>query len=509
MQFSAADLQLAEEISQFYADPYGFVLFAFPWHSSDLSSFGGPEQWQKRLLLDLGAQIRERGFDQINSVTPIRMGRSSGHGIGKSALVSWLINFILSTRRDSKGVVTANTNDQLRTKTWAELGKWHKRCITKNWFDYYSSRGNLSLQSKINPEFWRVDGQTCREENSESFAGLHAVTSTPFYIFDEASAVPDKIFEVSEGGTTDGEPMWFIFGNPTRNSGKFYQCMFGSMRNRWRGECIDSREVTITNKERIQEWADDYGEDSDFFRVRVKGLPPSAASTQFVSKDVIFSAQKRPVIEDHGASVIVGVDVARFGDNSSVIWTRMGRDARSIPKIVLPHQDTHQLANRVAEHVEWLCENGYGCELVNIDGGGVGGGVVDKLKFLISNYTEVNFGENAQDSSKYANRGTEMWARMRDWLTTGCIPQDTEMEQELLAREYGFNGKDAMILESKKDMKKRGMPSPDNSDALALTFAVRVPRRDMVGRRKPRMRAMAVSEYQVLDGVPDYVQAQD
>lgn len=491
---------LAQEISKYYDDPLGFVLFAFPWDAPDLKPFGGPDEWQVKLLNEWGDEIRSRKFDGAVSVPPIRIARSSGHGIGKSALVGWSILFIMSTRPHAKGIVTANTADQLKTKTWAELGKWHKRCITGHWFNFFASRGNMSLQSIEHPQTWRVDAQTCREENSESFAGLHAANSTPFYIFDEASAVPDKIWEVAEGGTTDGEPMWFAFGNPTQNTGRFFQSCFGSQRHRWKSACIDSRTVQITNKERIQEWVDDYGEDSDFVRVRVRGLPPTLATTQFMPVDVVRAARRRVPETDDGAPVIVGVDVARFGDDKSVIITRIGRDAQSIPIQTYLHQDTQQLANRVARHVEWLNTQGYGCEIINVDGGGVGGGVIDKLKSMGFNVNEVNFGGSAEDKNKYANKATEMWDRMRAWMPTGCIPDTEDLEQELVGREYGFVSNDRLMLEKKSDMKKRGLPSPDIADALALTFATQIARRDTAHYRRTSFpRRKALSEYDVYD----------
>jgi hypothetical protein len=501
---SPEDELLAKEVSRYYADPYGFVLAMFDWDSPELKPFGGPDLWQRNFLNELSLDIKNRGFNGAIAVDPIRKAASSGHGIGKSALVSWLILFIMSTRPYSKGVVTANTSEQLKTKTWAELGKWKKRCLTGRWFDYFSSRGNLSMVSKTHPEEWRVDAQTCREENSESFAGLHAANSTPFYIFDEASAVPDKIWDVSEGGTTDGEPMWFAFGNPTRNNGRFYENVFGSQRHRWDSCTIDSRQVKITNKNRIQEWIDDYGEDSDFVRVRVRGLPPSAADTQFIPKDIVYAAQRRDPIEDPGAPVIVGVDVARFGSDSSVIYTRIGRDGKSIPIKRYTHQDTQELGSRVAEHINWLTDQGYGCEIINIDGGGVGGGVVDKLKLMGFAVNEVNFGGSADDKNKFSNKGTEMWYRMREWIRTGCLPKDSGLEQELLGREYGFVSGEKLMLEKKSDMKKRGLPSPDIADAIALTFATNVMRRDMpTSRTRNRiMSRTAQSEYDIFDDYP-------
>ena len=178
-------------------------------------------------------------------------------------------------------------------------------------------------------EQWRCDAQTSREENSESFAGLHAANSTPFYIFDEASGIPDKIFEVREGGLTDGEPMVFDFGNPTRNTGRFFQHMEGRFRTRYNRRWIDSRDVEQTNKELFKQWAEDYGEDSDFFKVRVKGEFPDAGSLQLIPMSYYEDNVETDIASHPFDPVVMGVDVARFGDDQSVVWIRRGRDLDS------------------------------------------------------------------------------------------------------------------------------------------------------------------------------------
>ena len=246
------------------------------------------------------------------------------------------------------------------------------------------------------PESWRCDAQTCREENSEAFAGLHAADSTPFYIYDEASAVPDKIWEVSEGGLTDGEAMWFSYGNATRNTGRFFEC-FNAQRHRWNTRQIDSRSVQLTNKKLLQEWVEDYGEDSDFVKVRVRGVFPRASSLQFIDRATVDEAMLRPLPpEARGEAFIVGVDVARFGDDQSVIRTRIGRDARTWEPIRLRGADTMTLASRVGEHVNMLRRLGQHV-VIFVDGGGVGGGVVDRLRQLRFNVHEVQFGSRAND----------------------------------------------------------------------------------------------------------------
>lgn len=476
-------------MAAFYDDPLSFVMFAFPWDTDPAlqvvrlppeyrMQYGcdfGPDLWACQMLEDIGRQVRERGFDGVHAVAPIQYAVSSGHGIGKSAMSAWLTWWIVSTRPHSKGVVTANTAPQLESKTWAGVASWGAKCITRHWFNVNTGKGAMRLTHKQFPDSWRVDAQTCREENSESFAGLHAASSTPWYLFDEASAIPDKIWEVAEGGKTDGEPMHFVFGNPTRNTGAFAEC-FGRQRHRWINRQIDSREVAITNKKLLQEWVDDYGEDSDFVKVRVRGVFPNASSTQFIARNLVDEAMRRDAeaANTAGRTACVGVDVARFGDDASVIRTRLGRDARSIAPKRFQGLDTMQLAARVAEHVTYL--GGLGLRVVVfVDGGGVGGGVVDRLRQIGIDVIEVQFGAAARDPRKYLNRRAEIWGAMRDWLTVGCIDKDETLATDLTSVEYQFTLKDQIQLERKEDMKKRGLASPDDADALALTFAEPVP----------------------------------
>ena len=183
-------------------------------------------------ILDLAKiPFKDRAFDGTNAVNPILKAISSGHGIGKSTFTAWITLFILSTRPYARGIVTATPSDQLKTKPWAEPGKWHTLAINQPWFVYSNTKGNMTLKHVNYSNSWRADGMTCREENSESFSGLHAANSTPFYLFDEASGIPDAIWDVAEGGTTDGEPLWMVFGNPIRNTGRFREC-FRKFRHR-------------------------------------------------------------------------------------------------------------------------------------------------------------------------------------------------------------------------------------------------------------------------------------
>ena len=469
---------LSEESAEYYNDPYGWVLWAFQWNKGGLEGFDGPDEWAKDYLIRLGEEVAKRGFDGIHAVPAIRMATTSGHGIGKSAMTAWLILWIMSTRPHCKGIVTANTSAQLESKTWAELSKWHSMCITKDWFTINSGKGALRMYHNDFSETWRVDAQTCKEENSESFAGLHAANSTPFYIFDESSAIPDIIWKVAEGGLTDGEPMFFSFGNPTRNSGAFSEC-FTTMKHRWICRAIDSRNVKITNKVQIEEWKEDYGEDSDFFRVRVRGVFPRAGNSQFISVETVAAAKARAPYYDFNDPCVISCDVARFGSDDTIIVVRRGRDAKSVPWVKLHGCDTMQVAQRIIDLAAV-----HKPDAIMVDGGGVGGGVVDRLRMLKQPVLEVQFGANADaDSSmvdgavRYYNKRAEIYGRMREWLAGGSIPDDPDLVKELTGVEYGYamkDGHDCILLEKKSDMKKRLGVSPDRADALAISFSFNV-----------------------------------
>lgn len=488
-----ADNQIADDIASFYNDPLAYVMYVFPWNTEPaiqqvklpekykdrFNSEFGPDLWACEFLDDLGKEIKKRAFNGKDAVEPIRFSTASGHGIGKSVLVAWLIKFILDTRPYSKGVVTANTSDQLRTKTWAELGKWHGFSLTEHLYDLTSGRGSMALKRRGKNEKgipfgenWACTAQTCREENSESYAGNHASNSTAFFIFDEASGIPDKIWDARAGGATDGEPMSFDFGNPTRKSGMFFENCIGRYRHRYIVRSIDSRDVAITGKDLFAEWAADRGEESDFFKVRVRGIFPSAGSLQFINSDLVESATKRERIIDQHAPLLIGVDVARFGDDDTVIYPRVGYDARSFPVRSYNGLDTIQVAGKVIDVIRDFAQLGKPVVGLFVDGGGLGGGVVDYLRHLGYNPIEVQFGTNAIDTMTYRYRGDEMWGRMRDNMDKLCLPPDIDLVAQLTQREYGYTlAGDKLHLETKTEMKKRGLQSPDIADALALTFA--------------------------------------
>jgi hypothetical protein len=464
------EIMLAEDIAGFTHDPLGYAVYAFPWGEGVLEDAKGPRDWQCDVMEDIRAHLS----NPATRFTPLRIAVASGHGIGKSALVGQLVSWGLDTCEDTRIVLTANTETQVRTKTWPEVLKWRSLAITKHWWK--PTKTGIFSAFPGHSDQWRCDAVTWSEHNTEAFAGLHNKGKRIIIITDESSNIADKVWEVIEGALTDEdtEIIWLAFGNPTRNSGRFREC-FGKFRHLWKTRNIDSRDVEGTNKAYLDQMVATYGEDSDIVKVRVRGLFPSASSLQFISQSLVDAAQARIVKADPTDPLVMGVDVARFGDDESTIYFRRGRDARSIPPIALRQIDTMQLSARVLE-----LSRVYGATAIFVDEGGIGAGVVDRLRQLNAPVFGVQFGGKPlgavqlANGEKVANRRAEMWAIMREWLNGGAIPAIDQLSADLTGLEYGFNTRDEIQLERKEHMKDRGLSSPDHGDGLALTFAMPV-----------------------------------
>jgi len=461
-------------------DPLAFVMGAFPWGepNSRLEHFSGPEPWQREIL----TMIR----DGLPLPKAIQLATASGHGVGKSALVSWLILWAMATRPDTRGVVTANTETQLKTKTWAELGKWFYLFLGKEHFCLAATA--MYSRDPEHERTWRVDMVPWSERNTEAFAGLHNQGRRILVLFDEASAIPDIIWETTEGALTDKntEIIWCVFGNPTRNTGRFRECFPGHRHGHlWKTYKVDSRTISFTNKDQIQAWVDAYGEDSDFVKVRVRGEFPSIGEQEFISLTMVNEAMMREPQMFLHEPLIIGVDVARYGDNESVIYIRKGRDAQSHAPIRLRGVDVPSLAGRVAETYQSLR-----ADAVFVDGGGVGGGVVDCLRNLHVPCFDINFGSKPDnfgfstgtEGHRYANKRAEMWGAMRESICDGLsLPDLAELREQLVGPTYTIDLQGRILLEKKEDMRKRGLASPDIADALALTFAMPVMAHEYAG----------------------------
>ena len=465
----SAETDLALDIGRFCLDPYGFSLYAWKWQHGDLQQSSGPRTWQRDILQQIGKHLQSP-----KRYEPLMIAVSSGHGIGKSALIAMVSNWAMSTCDDCRVMVTANTESQLTTKTWPEVTKWFGRAINSHWWAQTATK--IISTQKGHENSWRMDRETWSENNTEAFAGLHNVGKRIVVIYDEASSIPPKIWEVTEGALTDEntEIIWLAFGNPTQNTGRFPEC-FGKYKHRWITKQIDSRTVEGTNKKQLEKWIQDYGEDSDFCRVRVRGEFPRAGTNQFIAGDIVTEARKRDVGDQSRAFKILTVDVARFGDDQTVFGYRQGLRFVILEKV--RGLSTDQTAMRAMMYMRDLEPRS--CV---IDGDGVGGGVVDYIRLHGADWMEArkewfrleefHGGNTPADIFMYFNKRAEVWGRMRDWLRTASIPDDPELDSDLTGPEYFHSAKNQIQLERKEDMKARGLASPDSGDALAMTFSV-------------------------------------
>jgi hypothetical protein len=466
----ATEEQIASDVGAFSHNPLKHALYCYSWNEGVLEGMDGPRIWQRGVLKTIGTHLT----DPARRHQPIRIAVASGHGIGKSALIAMIANWALDTCEDTRVVITANTEPQIRTKTWPELVKWRNLSITRDWFK--STATGLISAVPGHDKTWRADAVTWSAHNTEAFAGLHNQGKRIVIIYDEASGIDDKVWEVTQGALTDEntEIIWIAFGNPTKNTGRFREC-FGRQRNLWYRQQIDSREVEGTNKVYLDELVASYGEDSDIVKVRVRGMFPSASSMQLIPSAIVTAARSRVVEPLSTDPVIFGLDCARFGDDHSTLAIRCGRDARSRPWKRWHHLDAMTLAGDVAQ----LAQE-HRPDMIFVDAGNIGAAVIDRLRQLdVQNVVEVWFGGTGRDiilpgdiRFRTANKRTEMWIRMRHWLEGSAIPNDDTLDADLTGVEYGY-GKDetTLLLEKKEHMKARGLASPDDGDALACTFA--------------------------------------
>lgn len=475
-------------------------MYSFPWEQpkTPLAKHKGPREWQRDELKRMTDFIGENKYRIIKGDNPLvyQSATTSGRGPGKSAFVSMVNLWFMSCVLGGTAILSANTEIQLKTKTFGEIGKWKTLCLSGHWFE----KSTLSITPKdwfanelrkarsIDSTYYYANGVLWNADEPDSFAGAHNEVGI-MVTFDEASGIPQPIWTVTEGFFTEMSAyrFWFAFSNPRSNTGPFFEC-FHKHREYWFRRHIDSRDVEGTDKGRFQQIIDKYGEDSDEARIEVKGEFPKQGDQQFISRSRIEGAQTRVLdrLDDY-APLIMGIDPARFGDDESVIRFRRGRDARSIPAIKMKGASNMVLANRAAQAIEDENPDAICCDA------GAGSGVIDRLREMGYKVFEVNFGAASTDD-QYADHRTELWGLMRDWLDGGQIDDDKDLSDDLAGPEYHFNRKEKKQLESKDEMKKRGLASPDNGDALAVTFETRIAGSDRASSQKGRNRRVRIAK---------------
>lgn len=474
-------------------DPLAFVMFVYPWgvKGTPLEHFAGPRKWQRRVLKKIRNHIA--AGKELNLAKLLRLARSSGRGIGKSALVSWLIDWFNSTRIGSTVIVSANTEDQLRKVTWAELAKWTAMSIHQHWWEIVGIVRNpakwlrelVSSQLQKGTEYWGATGKLWSEENPDAYAGVHNHDGV-MVIFDEASGIPDGIWAVAQGFFTEitQNRFWLAFSQGRRNSGYFFE-IFNKKRDMWDGEQIDARTVEGTDNSIYADIIEEYGEDSDEARVEVYGLFPDNDDIAFISYTLAEKASVRVNDDDLTAPVTMGVDPSRSGSDWFVIVTRQGRKVIDIKRFKIGDSEIGTMEG-VGHIINALEE--FDPDICAIDEGGLGGPIHDRLKEqgygrLVKG---VNFAWKASKPTRWGNKRAEIWGEMKKWLQVGQIPDDKRLKTDLTGVRKKPDSKGVMLLESKKDMKGRGLASPDSGDALALTFAFKVKKREYNGSQSKR-----------------------
>ncbi len=498
----AQETEILTQVLALRDDPVGFVQYAYPWGraGTPLEKLREPRRWQLDDLIALAAHTQEQVFRHEQGL-PLKMwkeARSSGRGPGKSAKFGMCAHWHMSTHIGSTTIVAANTESQLRTRTFPEFGVWFGSAINSHWFSLETMRvvpasWLLEIVKKIpeegglgiDPKYWYVQGQTWSEDNPNAFAGVH----NPYGLmlqFDEAAGIHSDVWNVAEGFFTEVNPyrFWMAASQQRNRQGRFFEIINDpKVGAGWNCRTLSTRGMEGIDQTLIADQIKRYGPDSDFVRMEIDGLPPRTSEDQFIPWDNVRQAQSNELHRDGGEPLILGVDPAPRGKTA---WRfRQGRNARDcVGSATHGHwqgYDNVQIADEIIRF-----DQRFNPDAICIDFG-MGTGVIDilKRKYLKHKVHEVRFGDAASDkSSEFETHAIELWARVRDWLPGGMIEKDDgekgSLSQQLTDRGWRWSRREdnKKILETKMDLHSRGVASPDDADALACTFEVNPPRKD-------------------------------
>jgi hypothetical protein len=494
--------EILTQVLTFRADPWGFVNWCYPWNEegTPLAGVSGPRDWQREELIAIGKHVQEQEFAKENGL-PLKVWRSAysaGRGPGKSALLMMLAHWHCSVHLGSTTTVAANTETQMRSKTFAELGKWIGMSVNYHWWNVENLKvspqpwlaelvskpkeeGGLGIDSK----YWHIAGQNWNEDRPSDFAGTHNPLGL-MVAFDEGAGIHSGVWDVSRGFFTEESPyrFWLSASQMRNRQGRFYEIFNdASMGEGWRTRVLSTRGMPGIDQAEVEAQIKAYGEESDYVRVEILGLPPRTSEDQFISWDALRQAQSNDLNRDYGEPLILGVDPAPRGKTA---WRfRQGRNARdccgSSTKGSWLGYDNVQIAQAILD-----LDAKYKPDAICIDFG-MGTGVIDilKRKKTHGRQHEVRFGDQANDkSSEWATHAIELWARLREWLPGGMIEKDSgekgSLSQQMTDRGWRWSGREdgKKILETKDELQRRGVKSPDDVDALACTLEVNPPRSD-------------------------------
>jgi len=394
-----------------------------------------------------------------------KMSVRSGHGTGKSTTSSWAMLWYVLLRFPNKVVVTAPTSGQLFDALFAELKRWINELPPQLQVLLTVKSDRVELTAAPAEAF--ISARTSRAETPEALAGVHS--QNVLLVVDEASGVPEKVFEAAAGSMSGHSATTILLSNPTRSSGTFFESQTRLAGTWWtrRWSCVES---PLVSEEFVDEMRARYGEDSNAFRIRVLGEFPMADDDTIIPFHLADSAIKRDIEIPEDTKPIWGLDVARFGADKTALCKRYGNVVTEITS--WQGLDLMQTVGRVMAEYEGLPPSMRPSEIL-VDSIGVGGGVVDRLRELGAPVRGINVGEAPAMGNTYMNLRAELWFKTKGWLEDrSCkLPNDDQLLAELTSIRYAFTPGGKMKAESKDDMRKRGLKSPDLADALCLTMA--------------------------------------
>ena len=415
----------------------------------------------------LGAEPYDYQSEFLNAISSgeRKMSVRSGHGTGKSTSASWAMLWFLLLRFPNKVVVTAPTSSQLFDALFAELKRWINELPPHLQQLLTVKSDRVELTSAASEAF--ISARTSRAETPEALAGVHS--ENVLLVVDEASGVPEKVFEAAAGSMSGHSATTLLLSNPTRSSGTFYESQTRMSKSWWtrRWSCVDS---PLVSDEFVNEMRERYGEESNAFRIRVLGEFPMADDDTIIPFHLAHSATQRDIEMTPDIKPIWGLDVARFGTDKTALCKRYGNVVTDID--AWQGLDLMQTVGRVMAEYEALPSSQRPTEIL-VDSIGVGGGVVDRLRELGVPVRGINVGEAPAMGKTYMNLRSELWFKTKGWLEDrSCkIPRNDQLVAELTGIRYAFTSSGKMKAESKDAMRKRGLKSPDLADALCLTMA--------------------------------------
>jgi hypothetical protein len=411
-----------------------------------------PEPWQAEALRAIN--------------TEDRVAIRSGHGVGKSALLAWIMLWWMLTRYPQKTACTAPSAHQLSDVLWGEVSFWLKKLPTalQDWIEIKME----SIELKSAPRESFCVARTARADRPEAFQGFHS--ENMLFIVDEASGVEDIIFEVGEGAMSTPGAKTILTGNPTRSNGYFFEA-FHKSRERWhriKVACSDSARVS---PDYVTDMAEKYGEESNVYRVRVLGEFPRFDDDVLMPLDLVEAAVTREVEPIDRYMPVWGLDVARFGNCRTALAKRRANLLMEPVKAWF-QRDLMEVAGLVLNEYEETPTNELPAEIL-VDAIGIGAGVVDRLRELGLPVRGINVAESPSARGQHNRLRDELWWRAREWFEAReCkIPDDDKLVSELTSVTYKFSSSGKIQVERKDEMLARGMQSPDEADAFVLTFA--------------------------------------